>query len=125
MSLLGGWQESPSYKEFVVGTIEFVARNVRELGSNYTFPEDTRQDFVKCLRNLEWFDLFAVIFLSFFWTLLRHLSTEYLFKVSKALAPCCYFCLLLSLFSTSFQLVLPGSLTLPYCSIYSEFHAQY
>lgn len=77
------WEASVSYRQFVLGTLEFVATNFQRTRLNYTFPRDTKQDLSRCLANLHASDAVIVLILALGWTLLRHLCSEYVFKVGN------------------------------------------
>lgn len=75
------WEDSPSYKEFFVGSYNFIVVNfVRTTNGNYSFTHDLPADFAKCIRNLSLCDLYILIALSVVWTWLRDAMSKHIFR---------------------------------------------
>ena len=104
-----GWEASISYSEFVIGFYNYFYINIASIlssssssssGASYSsivtsnrqnggFLSNMILDGEICLKNVSFSDVNLIIILTLLWTLLRHITTKYVFKV-------CSFCLLFS-----------------------------
>ena len=74
------WEDSATYRQFVLGTLQYVRNNYERTHFDYTFLTDTKQDLIICFANLKVTDAAIIMMFALVWTLLRHLATKHIFK---------------------------------------------
>lgn len=76
------WEDVPSYSDLIRGIIEFLQKTYRE-----TFIEEREPHPIELTwryYNFSNRDIYYIVLLSVAWTILRHLATEWIFKVNNS-----------------------------------------